>query len=395
MNITLEKSLWRNGKKYSNQFWLMMSKFDLTYATVDSLAEGVGSSQIMPLMERLASHGLKINLITFEKQTVPTAVAERMNLAGVEWTHLPFGKNGPSGAILRTFQLARQLPDASITHARSDFPAVASRIAGQNRVLWDIRSLWADQRRYIEKSLVNRKLLSVYKPIENLACGASVAISTLTNSVVPILEERHTNLPTIRTVVPTAVDLERFQFSPLMPKSFKGLYSGTYNDYYDLELSSKFVQNLKRLIDCEIAWAKPKESIVDRLDAGENSTFTVSQPKMAELMSEYSFGISICKEDAGPSLKAAMPTKIAEFLAIGRPVVINAGLGDCDEIFAESRIGVVIRRNDDLAVKAKELIDLYNDKETSHRCRQAAEKYFDIEKGCNKYMNLYSLMNQT
>ena len=55
-----------------------MDKYDLTYATVDSLSEGVGSSQIAPLMERLSAHNMKINLITFEKNSAPNALIERM-----------------------------------------------------------------------------------------------------------------------------------------------------------------------------------------------------------------------------------------------------------------------------------------------------------------------------
>ena len=370
-----------------------MPSYDLTYATVDSLSEGVGSSQIIPLIERLASHGMKINLISFEKVSPATGLVERMNISGVDWNPMPFGSLGTLGAVTRTIQLARQFPESGITHARSDFPAVAARLAGQRQVLWDIRSLWADQRKYIESSPVMRTLLSGYGPIESFACGGSTAISTLTKSVVPILETRHSNLPKLRAIVPTAVDLDRFKFSPLMPRKFKGLYSGTYNKYYDLALSAKFIETLRNVVHCEIDWAKPKESQIMKLGAGEDSIFTVIQPKMAEVLGEYSFGISICNADAGPSLKAAVPTKIAEFLAIGRPVVVNSGLGDCDEIFAETKIGVVINRNDDLRIKAQELIELYEDEETSYRCRAVAEKYFDIDKGCNEYMKLYAQMN--
>ena len=44
-----------------------MEKFDISYLTTDSLEEGVGSSQILPLVVKLAERGLKVNLLTFEK----------------------------------------------------------------------------------------------------------------------------------------------------------------------------------------------------------------------------------------------------------------------------------------------------------------------------------------
>ena len=369
-----------------------MSRYDLTYATVDSLSEGVGSSQIAPLMEKLSNHGMKIKLLTFEKDVPPSSLVERMSKADVDWTHLPFGNSGTFGAFTRTVKLAKLMPDSDITHARSDFPAVAARFSGQQRILWDVRSLWADQRKFTEDNSLKRIALSSYLPFEKLACGSAIAVSTLTKEVVPILEARHKNFPSLRTVVPTAVDLDRFKYSPDMPKEFRGLYSGTYNQFYDLELSRKFVEALKRLIACEIDWARPKESRTKSLNAGESSFFSVNQSEMANLMSRYSFGISICREDAGLSLKAAMPTKIAEFLAIGRPIVVNKGLGDCDKILKDSGIGVIISREDDLQLKAEELISLVSDKKTPDRCRSGAETYFSLDSGVKNYLDMYNKM---
>jgi glycosyltransferase involved in cell wall biosynthesis len=371
-----------------------MDKFDLSYATVDSLSEGVGSSQIAPLLEKLSAKGLKINLLTFEKSAPENSLLERMSDSGITWNWIPFGKSGSLGGLARTRNLAKLLPDAAITHARSDFPAVAARLNGQPRILWDIRSLWADQRKFIERSPFKRGLLTTYRPFENIACNSAMAISTLTRSVVPVLEERHKNLPLLRTVVPTSVDLDRFKFSSMMPSKLKGLYSGTYNNYYDLELSRKFLVALREIVDCDVDWARPRESQVVKLNAGENSHFSVSQPEMANVMADYSFGISICKENAGPSLKAAMPTKIAEFLAIGRPVVVNEGLGDCDELFSDGKAGIILKLSDNLKEKARDLVNLCMDPNTPINCRSLAENNFSLDNGVENYLDIYKRMRQ-
>ena len=371
-----------------------MTKFDLTYATVDSLSEGVGSSQIVPLIEKLSSHGMKINLMTFEKTKPSEALVARMRAANVNWVQIPFESLGPLGGLLRTLKLSQSMPESSIVHARSDFPAVAARFSNQEKVLWDIRSLWADQRKFIESNFLKRSILQFYGPFESLACISSNAISTLTKAVVPVLEERHKNLPKLRTVVPTAVDLERFVFAPIMPKKLRGLYSGTYNNYYDLELSRRFVEEIRKIINCDVDWARPGESKVTNLNAGENAIFSTTQPKMAEVLSAYSFGISICKADAGPSLKAAMPTKIAEFLAIGRPVIVNSGLGDCDELLTKSKTGVILSRQDNLEAKARELIEMCNDKDTPYRCREVAEHHFAMTDGVDRYLDIYQKLGR-
>ena len=44
-----------------------MKTFDVTYLSVDSIQEGVGSSQITPLVLGLATKGKSVCLITFEK----------------------------------------------------------------------------------------------------------------------------------------------------------------------------------------------------------------------------------------------------------------------------------------------------------------------------------------
>ena len=65
--------------------------FDVTYITIDSLAEGVGSSQITPLLSRLSGEGLKISLISFEKIAPTNELVQYFQSLGVEWKSYPFG----------------------------------------------------------------------------------------------------------------------------------------------------------------------------------------------------------------------------------------------------------------------------------------------------------------
>ena len=367
--------------------------FDLTYVTIDSLTEGVGSSQIIPLINHLRKTDIKINLISYEKFQPPTNLLNHIKSLGVEWNPRPFGSNGFIGGIGRLNNLRREIPRTNLIHARSDIPAVAGIFSGEAPVLWDVRSLWADQKVMIQKSILNKSLYRPYLGLEGIAANKSVAMSTLTSAVIPILEQRHRSLPYFRAVVPTAVDLDHFQLSPKTPSKFRALFSGTYNDYYDLDLSSQFMEELRKQIVVETDWARPAESNKSSLGVGEERVFPAAQTGMAELIPNYSFGISICKMNAGPSLMAAMPTKIGEFLACGRPVVLNKGLGDMDQFFNEFDAGVILDGSpDNLTKAASQLIYLISDPETPQRCRALAEKYFSMEVGARKYLDLYSQM---
>jgi hypothetical protein len=361
--------------------------------TIDSLLEGVGSSQITPLISRLSNSGLKINLISYEKTEPPKDIVDHLRSIGVKWNSQPFGSTGLVGGVMRLNNLRQEIPRSNLIHARSDIPAVSGIASGKAPVLWDVRSLWADQKVTIQDTSVNKALYRSYRGLESFAANKSLGMSTLTSAVVPILEQRHKRLPSLRTVVPTVVDLNRFQLDSKMPRNFRALFSGTYNDYYDLNLSKLFMLEMQKQVAMDIHWARPSESSKDNIGVGEIKIFPAIQTEMAELIPKYSFGVSICKLDAGDSLTAAMPTKIAEFLACGRPVIVNKGLGDMDQFIAEFDAGVVLDADfTNLSESATKLIDLISDPDTPYRCRALAEKYFSVDVGANKYLKLYSEM---
>ena len=365
--------------------------FDLAYVTIDSLAEGVGSSQITPLITRLSRSGMKINLISYEKTNPNSELLTYFESIGVEWNFRDFGANGLIGGVGRLNSLREEMPKTNLIHARSDIPAVSAIASRQAPVLWDVRSLWADQKVMIQKSLVNKSLYGIYRGLESIAARKSMGMSTLTSAVVPILEQRHKRLPQLRAVVPTAVDLDYFRLSTIMPSKAQALFSGTYNEYYDLNLSGLFMEEIRKHIEVETHWARPAESNKSQIGVGESKVFPSSQTGMSKLIPHYSFGVSICKIDAGPSLTAAMPTKIGEFLACGRPIVVNKGLGDMDQFLEEFNAGVILDGTiSNLVESASKLASLLSDSETPHRCRALAEKYFSMDIGASKYLNLYS-----
>ena len=366
-----------------------------TYLTTDSIMEGVGSSQILPLVLRLADSGVQMNLITFEKLGRNFEVSELLLNNGIEWTSLEFNHNGVIGGAKRLFELVKTVGKTDIIHARSDIPAVAGILSREAPVLWDVRSLWTDQKVFMENSPIKKQTLKIGQTLESFSSNFSAGMSTLTESIVPVLQNRHYRIPNIRTVVPTSVDLLRFQFSESMPHEIKCLFSGTYNNYYDLQGSAAFVKALRTLVPIEVSWARPSESSRLNLDVGEDNVFSVTQNEMSQTIPKYSFGMSICKSNAGDTLKAAMPTKIAEFLACGRPIVISKGIGDLEHFLSEFKAGIVIDvESDNLNEKAEELIDMLLDSETPNQCRSLAERYFDIDKGLMKYLEVYnSILN--
>ena len=102
---------------------------------------------------------------------------------------------------------------------------------------------------------------------------------------------------------------------------------------------------------------------------------------------------AFCFIKPGYSKLASSPTKIAEFLASGLPVLCNSGIGDVDKLLAANRVGVIIDNFDrKTCIRGLfELEELAADPEMQQRCRAVAERCFDLGTiGGARYHRLYS-----
>ena len=90
------------------------------------------------------------------------------------------------------------------------------------------------------------------------------------------------------------------------------------------------------------------------------------------------------------------PTKFAESLIAGIPVCINKGIGDIDRFIREGRIGVTVDGFDKASYEKaiSGLKELFLDSSLSSRCRDIASRYFSLEKGIEKYFDLYAYLKR-
>jgi hypothetical protein len=368
-------------------------EFDVSYLSVDSIQEGVGSSQITPLILGLAARGKSVCLITFEKIEPSAALAAEFTEAGVVWIAKDFGRTGPIGGLVRLDNLRRSIPSSRILHGRSDIATAAAILSGNKApVLWDVRSLWSDQRLLIGSKGWNRFTARLARSLENLAARKSSGMTTLTAAVVPILEQRHKRIPTIREVIPTCVQSAKFLPSPMPIGQITCLLSGTFNDYYDIHRMRQVIAEIKKSVNLKVIWARALESPTERLGLGEDEIITATHSEMPKIVKESHFGIAICKQENQASLAAAVPTKIGEFLASGRPVIVSGGIGDLDQMLISTETGVIVDASSSLQNVSSQIGRLISDVETPNRCRELAMKYFDMETSIDRYMAIYEKM---
>jgi glycosyltransferase involved in cell wall biosynthesis len=89
---------------------------------------------------------------------------------------------------------------------------------------------------------------------------------------------------------------------------------------------------------------------------------------------------------------ASSPTKYAEYLACGLPIIINAGIGDSESLLDDNVGTFVTDLSEAHLNNAAEQIDhLVLDRDNvRQRTRQIAERRFDVSRvGVERYLRLY------
>ena len=365
----------------------MNKTLDIVYVSHDSIDEGIGRSQIIPVVIGLANKGWSVGIISCEKTDISSEIREQLEAVAVKWTALSFGRTGAVGGVGRLIRIAIRLPRAHAYHCRGDLAAVATHLSSRKPFLWDVRGLWIDQKIVIGSIKTNPLIIWLAKRLERIAANNAAAVSTLTEAVYPILIKRNPFLTHFHTVVTTCTDLEKFFLNPKLPTEKKLLLSGVFNNYYDIPATRDFISSFRKREKLKVTWCHGKEALKSELNVGEDEIKVMKQSDMQSEIALSSFGLAICKQDIGDSLAGVMPTKIAEFLAVGRPVIVSKGVGDLEQLLLSTRTGVVIGNDMDLAVI--ELLDLLNDDETPKRCRALAEKHFSLACAINKYDSIF------
>jgi glycosyltransferase involved in cell wall biosynthesis len=210
-------------------------------------------------------------------------------------------------------------------------------------------------------------------------------------------------------VVPCCVDLDRVPppsaRSRVAAKALFGLedrrvvlYVGSTTGFYLFDEMVDFVLAL-RAVDPNTYFAVLTQRDVDRvterlrgrgLGPDDCSVRSVSPSDVAGHSAAADIALSFITPTYSKS--ASSPTKIAEYLAAGLPVVANAGVGDLDEQLGEDRVGVLVTAltADGYARAIDELDALAAQPDLARRCRASAERRFDLASvGGPRYVELY------
>lgn len=396
------------------------------YISYDGVLEPIGQSQILPYLERLALQGVKVVLLTFEKPRALKAgealekARRRLEAAGIRWTPRRYHKRP---AILSTLVdillgmlsglLLSRRYGVSLVHVRSYVPAVMALPARwllRRPLLFDIRGFWVDER--VEGGIWRKGLVyRIAKRVERLLYRRADAVVSLTEAGKGVVERMPAvagrEIPIV--VIPTCVDTERFtpnvQDKALMEQlGFEGkvvfTYIGSVGTWYALDRTLDFC----RVVYEEVPNAAflfvvrgTRDGLQAQLKQCGLDTVSLVVPEVPHeqvptWLSIATVGMAFIRPT--PSKAASFPTKIGEYLASGLPVVVSAGVGDCDHFIEAERVGLIIREFTlpEYRRGARVLQELLQDNAISDRCRSVALRRLSVSEGVKRYHSVYRLL---
>jgi len=395
------------------------------YISYDGLLEPLGESQVVAYLERLAKRGRRMMLLSFEKPNDAadrsrfSAMQERLSVSGIEWKPLRYHKRPSLFAtaydvargVTVAFNLVRR-GQVRLIHARgyvASLIALAMRRLCGVKFLFDMRGFWADEKvdggHWAQGSLLYR----VTKFCERSFFESADGIVSLTEAGVESFESLGYNLqqgvPVV--VIPTCTDLARFHPGSKDPElvSRLGLQgrvvigcTGTVSNWYlrqsMLDCLASLAQKDDRLRFLMVTREDHRMLLADAERAGlaqERLVLTqvpyAMMPHYVRLIDVGLFFIKPCFAKKGSSA-----TKLGEFLATGVPVVINDGVGDSGLIVKRHGVGVVLPGVEpaDFVAAGEGIKWMLDDPDIARRCRETAERYFDLEAGVRRYDDIYT-----
>lgn len=395
----------------------------MLYISYDGLLEPLGSSQIIPYLKGLSNKGVKYSILSYEKQADLSKYNDVIKLEkelashGIEWKRLRYHKSPPVistffdvvyGCFV-SFWLVKK-NGIKIIHARSYVASLIALILKKVckvKFIFDIRGFWADER--VEGGIWKKEslLYRTAKYFERKFIWNSDSIISLTNAGKTELE----NLPSSNkgiiniNVIPTCVDLKKFKLKEEIPtnknieEKFTLIYTGSVSTWYMPYEMFEFFEILQKVINNSYFLILTKENkflktILQK--SGNNiSIFNAGHNMIPQYLHAADTGLAFYKP--GFSRKACCPTKFGEYLACSLPVIINSGIGDCDDIILKERVGVVINEfsSKEYERAVKELKVLLSEGDVLRkRCRAVAEKYFSLEMGVERYWEIYKKLGR-
>lgn len=380
----------------------------VAYLSYDGALDPLGSTQVVPYLEGLADTGVRFELITFEKPARladagrVSAMSARLTRAGIRWHALRYHQAPRVPATLfdiaagafRLRQLAKE-HDIDLFHCRGEITPIMARLSMLNGpLLLDMRGFFADERvdagSWKAGGLVDRAVRAMER--RNLERASRIVV--LTTRGREVLRNRRVSLPI--DVIPTCADCRIFKpLDPPIPKVFDLVYFGSLGGWYMTEAMLDFVIEVKKHgepLRVLFLTNNADEATRKRLQGADVTVKSATPEEVPGWLAQCRAAFFFIR--ATDSKIASCPTKLAEALAMGLPILTGPGVGDVDAILRDEGVGVVLEEFSSSAFLRgwSSFKSLLQERNIQSRCRAVAQRRLSLETAIDQYRAAYDLM---
>jgi len=401
---------------------------NILFISYDGMTDPLGQSQVIPYLTGLTKHGYQFTILSCEKPE--RFISHRVEVENllkpyqIKWVPIPYHKKPPVfSSIFDVYNLkkkARRLHlkgNFDMVHTRPGIPALIGLWMKKKfgiKFLNDIREFYADSRvdggMWDIRNFFYKKIYQYFKRKENEAVEKSDGIVCLTHAAEKIIAQwpQYKKQVPVK-VIPCSVDINLFDPEKINDEQKSELkkelninendfiisYLGSIGSWY---LTPEMMQLLKITSD-KIAAAKflfispnshdiiMKEAIKFGLPENKIIVKKARRNEVPALLSLSKFSVFFIKPCY--SKQSSSPTKHGEIMAMGIPVITNAGVGDVADIVTESRTGIVLKdlNEKEFRMAADKIAgEAIFDKNV---IRNAAMEYYNLDNAVEKYAEIY------
>lgn len=401
----------------------------ILFISYDGLTDPLGQSQVIPYLAGLTKYNYEFTILSCDKAHLYKKnrdyVENLISPYPIKWVSVPYHKNPPVLSSLFDFYQLKKKAKAlykkekfDMVHTRPGIPTLIALWMKKKygiKFLNDVRGFWADERvdggMWNLKNALFKKVYNFFKRHEYECIEKADHITCLTYHA---KDEMHSwknipNQPIPIEVIPCSVDLDLFDPDNIdiaVKEKYKTelcikdddliiSYLGSIGGWYLTDEMMQFCKILSdKIPNAKFLFISPHRHQVI-IEAAKKydlpvEKIIVKNAKRHEVPTVLSFSkYSVFFIKACYSKISSSPTKHAEIMAMGIPVITNAGVGDVEEITTKYNAGIVLKTLNTLEYeKAVRLIaegKIFNKEEI----KNGAKEYYDLNTAVKKYLNVY------
>ena len=395
------------------------------YISHDGITDHIGKSQVAPYLLGLAKNGHDITILSNEKDIHSKDIQEYKSLfteSSIKWFINPYSNRIPIiSPLLTSF---RQYLKAKKICLRDSFNLIHSRcypstILGyflkkslsDTKLLFDLRDFWIDTR------IETRKLGFLYRPLKTIEASlfrnadSFICLTEKAKSKIARMGDQFDCTPKV-TVIPCCADMDLFKYDKENSEELKQIrqqegldgsfvltYLGSLGAVYLLPNMVKTFKILKYLDSSSkflfISNNGKDEVIKEFLNNDLNEKDLVFKTLIRSDVPKYleMADLSLVFIRPSDSKIGCSPTKLAELLAMGIPVLANKGVGDLNEILCiEKNNSICLDSFDENHIR-ENLVKIKSQRVDKEKIREFALKNFSLPEAIRQYEAVYKSLS--